>query len=443
MESLDIASLREIQLLKLQRLLVRVYETSAYYNEKFRRADVNPHKFRTWEDYSAYPFFDKDEERASQEQSRQVYGHPFGMHICCNPRSIQRVSASSGTTGTPTYGGYTRRDREIFFENSNRAYVRMDLVPGDRVLFAGVMSMWVGGVPFIDGLLNYGACVIPVGALSGVERVAQTAADTRPDLMLCTPSFALYLIEKIPERTNLNPRDFGIKKICVYGEPGGSIKEIYSRISEGFGGAETYDISGGTGTHSPLAISCEAHAGMHYFADDNALLEIVDPKSLQPLPLEDGVEGEMVFTGLERDCGPLVRWRDKDIVRVTTAPCECGRPGYRLEFRGRSDDMLLVKGVNVFPNAVRDVVIRTSSEVTENVRIVKRTASPVVEPPVEINVELKSETTEDQKLTISRAIEAALHAALHFRASVRLFDRGQLKVEYGATGKLRILDKRY
>ena len=182
--------LRALQLVKLKSLLNRVYEESPYYQRKFDEAGVNPRKLKSLEDYQDYPFFDKDEERASQEASRETADHTFGLHITCDPKLVNRVSSSSGTTGSPTYSGFTLKDREITNDNQARALVRLGIEPGDVVMHASVLSMWIAGIPGVDSMMAYGACLVPVGALSGVERVAQIARDTRPKSIKCTDSNA-------------------------------------------------------------------------------------------------------------------------------------------------------------------------------------------------------------------------------------------------------------
>ena len=434
------AQLIAMQEEKLRRLLQRVHAQSPYYREKFDRFGVDPAAFRNLDDYRTYPFFDKDEERTSQERSRNELGHPFGLHITCDPRQVNRVSSSSGTTGSPTFSGFTHADRQVMAENMARTMVRIGIEPGDVALHASVLSMWIAGLPILDALMSYGACVVPVGALSGVERVAQIARDVRPRLLLCTVSFAQHLIRTMMERTGIEPAGLGIEKVVVFGEPGGSIEEIWTAISHGFGGAEVYDLMGATGCHSPTGISCENHSGIHFFAEDSAIFEIVDPATLEPLSIEDGVEGEIVFTGLDRECGPLIRWRDKDIIQVRTEPCPCGRPGPRMLFKGRVDDMLLVRGVNVFPNAVRDVVNRASAATTGNIRIVKFSPAPVVEPPVPVKVEVHSRLTDTERSALKSDLEAAIHNYLRFRADVRLIEQGGFDVQTGATGKSRLVE---
>ena len=440
METLSRADLRALQLTKLQSLVEKVDNQSPYYRDKFQQAGVKPAQLKSLEHYQDFPFFDKDEERLSQERSRAELGHSLGMHITCDAKQVNRISSSSGTTGSPTFSGFTANDRAIAAENCSRGMVRIGVEPGDVVLHASVLSMWIAGVPAVDSMMAYGACVVPVGALSGVERVAQIAEATRPKMIRTTVSFARHLAKTMHERSGIDPKNLGIEKVVVTGEPGGSIREIYAEIEAGFGGATCYDNMGATGCHSPTGISCEAHAGIHFYAEDNAYFEIVDPKTMQPLPIEDGVEGEIIFTGLERECGPLLRWRDKDIIRLDTKPCECGRPGVRMTFKGRVDDMLLVKGVNVFPNAVRDVVNRYGDSTTGNIRLVLPKAGPVIEPPIIVLVETPVGIDEAQQQKICQDLETAIHHQIRFRAKVVLQPMGQFDVQTGATSKSELIE---
>ncbi len=433
--------LERLQFAKLKALIERVDARSPYYREKFKRAGVDPAKFRSLDDYRHFPFFDKYEERESQARSMAVSGHPLGEHITCDLREVNRMSASSGTTGTPSFQGHTRKDRQILNENSARANWRMGLRPGDRVLYAGVMSMWVAGIPGVDGLLEFGANVIPIGALVGSRKVAEMAQLTRPEAMVCTPSFARHLLKVARDDGDIDLTKVGIQRITVYGEPGGSVPEIISELSEGFGGAQIYDIAGGTSCLNPIFVSCPEHDGLHFIAPDHAYVELVDPETGALLPFEDGMVGEFVYTGMDRECGPLLRFRDGDRMRLNTKPCACGMPGWRIQIEGRVDDMLLVKGVNVFPSAVRDVVLSIGDAVTGNVRVVKDTDSPVVEPPLRVKVECRGVPDETERQRIRAQIEAEMHRRLRISTSVILFDEGKLVMEYGRTGKVKLIEQ--
>ncbi|MFQ5792825.1 MAG: phenylacetate--CoA ligase family protein, partial [Acidobacteriota bacterium] len=352
MELMSREDMKKLQLAKLRKQLIRVYEASPYYKDKFDKAKVDPYKLRSLEDYRHYPFFDKEEERLSQEESRRRFRHPLGMHITCDPEKVIRLSSTSGTTGSPTFTGYTQKDREAVNETGARCLWRMGVRPGDVVLHAFVLSMWIAGTPVVDLLQNYGACVVPIGALSGLARFAQIAREVFPKMLDCTPSYAEHLIDHLPAKAGIEARDLGIQKLMVAGEPGGGIPHVRERIETGFGGATLYDTIGATGAVFLAACSSEFHEGMHFVAEDYCLFEAVDPKTLEVLPFEDGVEGEIVLTGLEKECAPLVRWRDKDIVQVFTEPARSGLPGFRFIIKGRADDMLLVRGVNVYAHAI-------------------------------------------------------------------------------------------
>jgi len=182
---------------------------------------------------------------------------------------------------------------------------------------------------------------------------------------------------------------------------------------------------------------------MHFIADDFCLFEVIDPVTLEPLPLEEGVEGEIVTTGLEKECAPLPRWRDKDIVQVFTEPCECGMPGFRYIVKARADDMLLIRGVNVFPHAVRDVVMAFSPRITGNIRIVLESPPPVIQPPLPVRVEYNPELTQEQAVILADEIESRVHHFLRFRAKVEMVLPGVLPVKTSATGKTNLMEKRY
>ena len=252
----DRKRLRKLQFEKLRRQLVRVYEHSPYYREKFDRHGVNPYAFKSLEQYADYPLFDKQEWRRSQESSQQASGHPFGMHVTCDPRKVVRVSASTGTTGKPTFQGYTERDRQVANIVGGRMAGIYGLQPGDVVLHAFVLSMWIAGVPVADLLQNLGACVVPVGALSGVKRFAQIAKEIPAVQLNCTPSFADYLIAQLPVQVGFSAADIGIQRLLLTGEPGGSIPSVRERLSAGFGGAKIFDWIGATGGSFMSSVSC-------------------------------------------------------------------------------------------------------------------------------------------------------------------------------------------
>lgn len=433
-------ALPALQLQKLKKQLIYCYNNSPYYKEKFATAGLNPHQFSILKDLEKYPTFDKYEERESQAQSLKELDHPLGMHLTCDIKSVNRISASSGTTGTPSFQGHTAFDRSIMFKNFARLAKITGLEKGDKVMMAGVMSMWVAGIPTIDCLTEYGANVIPIGGLVGAQKVIEMMTFTRPDVLVCTPSYARVIIKKAKSELNVDLTKIGIRAVSVYGEPGGSVPEIVKEISDGFGGAGVYDMGGGTGCLNPIFTSCEAHSGMHFIAPDHAYLELYDRSTKTVLPMVDGAEGELVYTALERECGPLIRFMDGDKVRINLKPCSCGLPGMRIAILGRVDDMLLIKGVNVFPSAIRDVILGFEGEATGNIRIVKHSDSPVIDPPLKIKVECVGNPSAIKKAALKERIEQKIQRQLRFKAELTMFSEGDLKIEYGATGKMKLIE---
>ncbi|WP_206486282.1 hypothetical protein [Thalassotalea sp. G2M2-11] len=437
---IDSDELKKYQASKLKQLLIRCYEDSPYYKEKFDKANVNPYEFDDVTQLSQYPTFDKYEERESQAQSKEHLGHPLGMHITCDEKKVNRMSASSGTTGTPSFQGHSYTDRQIIFKHMARLADIAGIQPGDKVLMAGVMSMWVAGIPTVDALLDFGANVIPIGGLVGTAKVAEMIELTHPDVIICTPSFARILIKKCKNELNIDLPSMGIKKVFVYGEPGGSEAQIIKEIEEGFGGATLFDMAGGTGALNPIFTSCTEHDGLHFIAQDSTFIELYDRETNTVLPWQDGATGEFVYTALEREVGPLIRFKDGDLIQINTKPCKCGFPGIRIKILGRVDDMLLVKGVNVFPSAIRDLIMRFADQVTGNIKVMKTSESPVVAPPLHIKVECKGSLSLASKQQLDEKICEEIKRVLRFQAKLELFDEGELVMEYGPTGKVKLIE---
>jgi len=435
--------MKKLQLEKLKKQLIRVYEESSYYKTKFDNSGVNPYKLKSLEQYADYPFFDKEEERCSQEESKRQLGHPLGMHITCDPRKVIRISSTSGTTGKPTFTGYTQKDREVVSEIAARCLWRNGLRPGDVIMHAFVLSMWIAGCPVVDVLQNFGACVVPIGALTGLQRFASITREVFPKFLNCTPSYAEHIIKNLPEKAGIEAKNLGFETLTLSGEPGAAVPHIRERISDGFGGARIYDSIGSTHASFISAVSCDEHAGMHFLGEDYIYFEVIDSKTHEVLPFEDGVEGEIVLTGLEKECAPAIRWRDKDIVQVFIQQCKCGKPGFRFNVKGRADDMLLVRGVNVYPHAIKDIVLTFLPKVTGTIRIVLDNPPPVVNPPLKLRVEYAPEIPSEATKELAREIEDKVHHILRFRVSVEMVPPGAFDHAMGLTLKSELIEKRY
>jgi len=264
--------------------------------------------------------------------------------------------------------------------------------PGHVILQAMSLSMFVGGLPLSQMIMHMGACVVPIGVEGGTRRVLDFIRLTSPVAIFATPSFGQYLIEQSPQLIGKEARELGIKWFFTAAEPGGGNPEVRKLLSEGFGGAKIFDHTGGG--HTFHAASCEeppeTYGGMHLMSGDHCLVELIDPKTKKNIEIEDGAMGELVMTSLDWEGGPFMRYVYGDIVQVFPEPCPCGRTGMRLKIIGRADDMLIVKGVNVYPEAIKKEILRFRPEVTGFFRILLDKPGPRVTPPLTLKVEYGS-----------------------------------------------------
>jgi len=387
-ETLPTERLRDLQRGRLIRQVAYNHERSPFYRAKFAAAGMSPADIRDFDDFARLPLTTKEEHRAAQDESLARHGNPYALLACAAPEEIVRINATSGTTGTPTLYTLTAHDVGVVNEMHARKYWRAGIRPGDVMLQALSLSMFTGGLPLSDGIQHMGACVVPVGIEGGTERVLRFVELTRPVALIATPSFGRYLIDECAVRTGRPATELGIGWFFCAGEPGGGDPAVRSALAEGFG-ARVFDHTGGG--HAFHGISCDEppaeYKGMHFVSPDHCLLELVDPASRAPVAVEDGAVGEMVWTFLDWRGGPLMRYAVGDVAEIRTAPCPCGMPGLRFRIVGRADDMLIVKGVNVYPEAIQHAIFAFRPQVTGELRILLAAPGPLVAPPLRLRLE--------------------------------------------------------
>ncbi len=388
METMSREEMRALQLKRLQRQVAYNYEHSPFYKNKLREAGARPEDIRSFDDFSKIPVMTKDEHRRLQEESLETYGNPYELLACASREKIVRINATSGTTGMPTLYTLTQHDVDVVNEMHARKYWRSGIRPGHVMIQALSLSMFTGGLPLSQGIMHMGACVVPVGVEGGTKRVLEFIRLTAPSAIIATPSFGQYMIEKCPEIAGKKAKDLGLRWFFCAGEPGGGNPEVRKMLADGFN-AKVFDHTGGG--HAFHGISCdeppEQFSGMHLVSEDHCLLELLDPNTRKPVPMEQGAVGEMAFTFLDWEGGPFMRYALGDMLQVFTDPCACGMPGMRFKIVGRSDDMLIVKGVNVYPEAIKTVIFRFRPQVTGFFRIVLDRPGPLVDPPLKIVLE--------------------------------------------------------
>jgi phenylacetate-CoA ligase len=432
----------EIAALQLERLKQQVrynYEHSPVHRRKLDEAGATPADIRSFADFARIPVMTKDEHRRVQQESLDRLGSPTALLGCAPPEDIVRVSATSGTTGIPTLYTLTAHDVATVNEMHARKYWRTGIRPGHTMLQALSLSMITGGLPLSQGIMHLGACCVPVGIEGGTKRVLEFAKLTRATALIATPSFGQYLIEEAPRHTGRPATELGLRYFFCAGEGGGGDKETRSILAEGFG-ARVYDHTGGG--HAFHGISCECadevDGSMHFVSEDHCLLELVDPKDKTPIPLAEGAIGEMVFTFLDWRGGPFMRYALGDLLQVWTSPCVCGKPGIRFKIIGRTDDMLTVKGMNVYPQAIAAVIARFRPEVTGVFRIRLDQPGPMVKPPLRLRIE-HAGLAPDAVAALEARITAECRAALRVSPEFEWLPPGSIPREAGKSKLIEVV----
>jgi phenylacetate-CoA ligase len=396
---------------KLARQLAYLGRRSPFYQRKLAAAGVERAAVRTLADLGRLPLTTKEELRESQLQDP-----PLGSHAAADLRSVVRIHSSTGTTGQPSWVGLTRRDAATWTEVVASALSTQGLGPDDVVVHGTSLGLFVGGLPIKDAVERIGATFVPIGT-GASEKAVMALRSLGANVLHSTPSYALYLAEYVREKYGIDPRELGVTKIVVGGEPGGGEPATRALIEQGWGARVTEGM--GNADMAPIIFAeCPAQAGMHHTAGDHVLVELIDPDSAEQLPWEPGLTGELVYTATDRECCPLLRFRTGDRVEVLGAGCACGRQGPRIRCTGRTDDMLIVLGVNVFPTAIRDVVSSLHPETTGAVQVLLPRPGPRVEPPLRVVAEYGQGATD--LVALRTTVQSLIRSRLTVPAEVEL-----------------------
>jgi phenylacetate-CoA ligase len=407
--ALDDASYRE--------QLAYLFERSAFYREKLTATGIgSAEDAGGLEDIARLRLTDKRELKETVTPE-----HPFGTHLCATREEIVRIYSTSGTTGTPSYIPLTAADLESWITGSARSYAASGVTAGRRLVSTYNAGPFVAGVA-LDAFDRIGLSHIPVGT-GNSERLLDAIALLEPDAVVLTPSYAAHLVERAEER-GLDLHSSSVARVLVAGEPGGGEPAFRARVEEGWGARVTEAM--GIGDIGPsLWGECEEQDGMHLGARGFVHAELVEPETGAALDMRDGTTGELVLTHLRQRAAPLLRFRTRDHVEVRTSPCPCGRTAPRVRCLGRTDDMLIVRGVNVFPSAVRDVVGAFAPTVSGHILVRPKATGVKQEPPLPVTVELARDATADDDL--ETAIRDRLRSVLTVSTHVELVPFGTLQ----------------
>jgi phenylacetate-CoA ligase len=402
-----------------------LFARSQFYQEKFRTAAIRRKDLRALRDLARFPFTTKEELRASQTTHP-----PLGSHIAADWHDVIRVHSSTGTTGKPSFVGITRRDAKVWTRLTARSFYTQGLRKTDVVMHAAGLTLFVAGLTSKDAIESVGSVFVPLGT-SASEKALTIIPLLGVNAMHCTPSYAAYFADFVRE-AGRDPRELGLKKLFCGAEPGAGIPAVRAKLEKDWGARVTEGL--GNADMAPIIFSeCPQQCGMHFNGPDAVVVEIIDPDTGENLPPEAGVTGELVYTSLQRECVPLLRFRTRDRVQVLGTSCGCGRTGFKLRCIGRTDDMLIVLGVNVFPSAIKEVVSTFHPATTGEMQIVLDKPGPGVAPPLKVLAEYCGEL--GASAALKAAMERKIKALLSVSASVELVSAGTLP-RYEMKGQL-------
>jgi phenylacetate-CoA ligase len=403
--------------------LAYLFERSVFYRAKLGGAGISSAaEAGSLADIAKLPLTDKRELKDTVTAE-----NPVGTHLCATRDEIVRIYSTSGTTGTPSYIPLTAGDLENWVTGSARSYAASGITAGQRIVSTYNAGPFVAGAALAAFDL-IGLCHIPVGT-GNTERLLLAIDRLRPEAAVLTPSYAAHLMETAAER-GLDLVGSSVERVLVAGEPGGGEPALRAKLEDGWG-ARVTEAMGIGDIGISLWGECEEQDGMHLGARGFVYPELVDPETGAARDLEDGASGELVLTHLRHRAAPLLRFRTRDHVEIRMTPCACGRTGPRVRCVGRTDDMLIVRGVNVFPTAIRDVVGAFTPRVSGHILVRPRAAGVKQEPPLPVTVELARDVAVDDEL--ARAIHERLRSVLVVSTNVELVPFGTLqRSEYKA-----------
>jgi phenylacetate-CoA ligase len=430
METLPREDMEALQLERLQQSVRHVYENVPFYREKFAEKGLTPEDIQSLDDLKKLPFTVKKDLRDN---------YPFGL-FAVDQSKVVRLHASSGTSGKPTVVGYTRNDIDNWAEIVARAIAAAGGKPGEVLHNAYGYGLFTGGLGLHYGSEKLGMATVPVSG-GNTERQIMLIEDFKPTVICGTPSYILNIVETM-EKMGKNPQESSLK-YGIFGAEPWSMEmrhELENRL-----GIKAVDIYGLSEVIGPgVAIECaEAQDGLH-IQEDHFLVEVIDPETLENVP--DGVEGELVFTSLTKEAMPVIRYRTGDVASITHEPCVCGRTTVRMSrVKGRIDDMLIIRGINVFPSEIENVLLQIE-ELEPHYQLVLTRKGPLDD--VQLNVEidrdvfyaLGGDLNHDKIKTIARDIKRQLKNQCFIAIEVNILAPGAIPRSEGKA--VRIIDKR-
>ena len=408
-----------------------LYHASDYYRTKFAEAGINPQDINCHKALEAVPFTEK---KTLAETQRE--GQLIGPHQCASRENIVRLVGTGGTSGKPMRIAWTRNDIDVYNEMGARALWVMGCRPGDLVVNCFNYSIYAGGVMDHMAFETLGASILAYGVGKSRELLALLADLPGEKCLYSTPSYAV-LLEEVAAQENINPLDLNLHKGFFSGEAGLQVPGYRQRI-ESTWGMSSHDLYGVAELGCQSA-ECEYREGMHFCGGGLVIAELVDPDTGAVKQMSDGETGELVYTSIKREASPLLRFRSHDHVQVFTDPCQCGRRSFRFRTLGRSDDMFVVKGVNIYPTGVQNAVTQFRPRLTGEFQIILDKPPPFDYAP-RLMVEVARDFPEQQHEQLIIEVGDVIKSQVGFTAQVELVKQGTIASEHKTRRVLRLYE---
>ncbi|WP_148414069.1 phenylacetate--CoA ligase family protein [Haloferax sp. KTX1] len=429
----------EVRTLQEERLLDQVEylaTESEYYREQFDEWGIDPDDVQSMDDFADIPFTVKEDERRNQVDPS--IDQPLGPHQAADRAELARVMSSSGTTGEPTFFGLTSDDYDAWIEMAARSVYAAGARPDDVFLHAIGRTMVPGGLPYVEALQEIGATVVPAGDGS-TERILKTADKLNVDGLFSTASHFQYLIERAPEVTDRTVGELPVTKLIGGGEPGIANPDVRSQLHEAYDADRVSEVMGIGDIAAALSGECTVENGMHFVGQEYVYLELIDVETGEPIDLEPGAEGEVVYTPLGREATPLLRFRSGDYARIIDMGCECGRTSPRFQIIGRADDMLIYKAQNIYPAGIREVVGEIEGASPKMKVVLPHEGKVQFDEPIPIEV-ARSPDTERPEDELVDDIATSVREQLNVRVDPTVLPSEEIELSEYKTDLVRVAD---
>ncbi|MDA3918028.1 MAG: phenylacetate--CoA ligase family protein [Deltaproteobacteria bacterium] len=413
MESISAQDQKKMEKSLLLKQIEYVYEHSKMYKDKFAKAGIAKDRIKDVKDLALLPFTTKKDLRDSQKKLK-----PFGDFLATASAKVNRVHRTSGTTGSFIYTALTKQDLDQTHNCGARAFWAAGLRPHHRVVHCLNYCMWMGGYTDHANLETTGATVIPFG-VGNSKQLIQIIKDTGINVISSTPSYPKHLEKVIKAEFNMDPAELGLELGLFGGEPGLENPVYRKRIETTWGIKAQNANYGVSDVLCNFASVCPENYKLHFLGQGALLLQLINPVTMEDIPITQGTVGEMVLTHLKKEAQPLIRYKTSDLMEILeTGPCECRRTGFRFRIVGRADDMLHVKGINVFPNGIAMVLEDMIPEVTGEFQIILNHPSPYTS--LDVKVEYGTHITPEKMIDLKSKIENKIKETLNFKGVVKL-----------------------